>query len=48
MDVGREVKELLHYAAAAQEEAGRVLLRNDIYSCDAAIVAALDAPAPAR
>ena len=48
VDVGRDVKVLLHYATAALDEAGRVLLRNDIYGYDAAIVAALDAPAPAR
>jgi len=48
VDVGRDVKVLLHYATAALDEAGRVLLRNDIYGYDAAIVAALDAPAPLR
>lgn len=42
--VGRDVKVLLHYATAALDDAGKVLLRNDIYGYDAAIVAALDAP----
>ena len=45
VDVGRDVKVLLHYATAALDEAGKVLLRNDIYGYDAAIVAALDTPA---
>ena len=44
LDVGRDVKVLLHYATAALDDAGKVLLRNDIYGYDAAIVAALDAP----
>ena len=44
VDVGRDVKVLLHYATAALDETGRVLLRNDIYGYDAAIVAALDVP----
>ena len=42
--VGRDVKVLLHYATAALDDTGAVLLRNDIYGYDAAIVAALDAP----
>ena len=44
MGVGRDVKVLLHYATAALDDTGAVLLRNDIYGYDAAIVAALDAP----
>lgn len=42
--VGRDVKVLLHYATAALDDTGAVLLRNDIYGYDAAIVSALDAP----
>ncbi len=42
--VGRDVKVLLHYATAALDDTGAVLLRNDISGYAATIVAALDAP----
>ncbi len=48
LDVGRDVKVLLHYATAALDDTGAVLLRNDIYGYDAAIVSALDAPVPLK
>lgn len=43
--VGRDVRVLLHYSTAALDETGRLLLRNDIYEHDPAIVEALDAAA---
>ena len=44
VDVGRDVRVLLHYATAAIDESGALQLRNDIYDHDRGILAALAAP----